>query len=71
MNTEGFPVHGLCFLDATELAPRIRGREISAAEVVEAHLQRIDALMSDWRAPTRSLDTPTNCWAGSTSRQEP
>ena len=44
MTTEGLPVPDLCFIDATELARRIRGRETSAAEVVDAHLGRIDAL---------------------------
>ena len=44
MTTEGLPVSDLCFLDATELARRIRDRETSAAEVVDAHLVRIDAL---------------------------
>jgi len=32
----------ICFLPATELARRIRERELSAAEVMEAHLARID-----------------------------
>ena len=44
MTTEGVPVPNLCFLDATELARRIRSRETSAAEVVDAHLARIDAV---------------------------
>src|SRR3954447_16971302 len=32
----------LCFLTATELAARIRARELSAREVMEAHLAQID-----------------------------
>ena len=32
----------LCFLSATELAKRIRTREVSCREVMEAHLARID-----------------------------
>ena len=32
----------LCFLSATELAKRIRRREVSCREVMEAHLARID-----------------------------
>ena len=31
----------LCFLSATELARRIRTREVSCREVMEAHLARI------------------------------
>ena len=34
----------LCFLSATELARRIRSRELSAAEVMAAHLERIAAV---------------------------
>jgi amidase len=34
----------LCFLSATELARRIRDRELSAREVMEAHLAQIDRL---------------------------
>ncbi len=34
----------ICFLEATELARRIREREVSAAEVMEAHLRRIEAV---------------------------
>ena len=32
----------ICFMTATELAGRIRRRELSAVEVMEAHLQRIE-----------------------------
>src|SRR5436190_15444513 len=32
----------LCFLTATELAARIRARELSAREVMEAHLAQIE-----------------------------
>ena len=34
----------ICFLTATELAWRIRSRELSAVEVVSAHLERIEAV---------------------------
>jgi amidase len=34
----------LCFLPATELARRIRARELSAREVLAAHLDRIEAV---------------------------
>src|SRR5215218_541795 len=34
----------LCFRPATELAAMVRGREISARELLEAHLDRIDRL---------------------------
>ncbi len=33
---------GLCFLDATELARLLRARELSAVEVMEAHLAQIE-----------------------------
>jgi amidase len=36
------PDTGICFLPATELARRIRGRELSAAEVMEAHLEQVE-----------------------------
>ena len=32
----------LCFLQATDLANKLRRREVSAVEVVEAHLQQIE-----------------------------
>ncbi len=34
----------ICFLTATELARRVRERELSAVEVMEAHLARIDRI---------------------------
>jgi amidase len=34
----------LCFLTATELVRRIRGKELSAAEVMAAHLKRIEGV---------------------------
>lgn len=34
----------LCFTDATDLAELIRSRQISAVEIVEAHLRRIEAV---------------------------
>lgn len=33
----------ICFLEAAELSRRIRAKELSAAEVMEAHLRRIEA----------------------------
>jgi Amidase len=36
------PDTGICFLPAPELALRIRGRELSAAEVMEAHLEQVE-----------------------------
>lgn len=34
--------HDLCFLTAVELARRIRSREVSCVEVMEAHLRQIE-----------------------------
>ena len=34
--------HEICFLPAGELARRIRAKELSAAEVMEAHLAQIE-----------------------------
>ncbi len=34
----------ICFADATELARRIQAKELSPVEVVQAHLERIDAI---------------------------
>ncbi|WP_158810418.1 amidase [Beijerinckia sp. L45] len=36
--------HDICDLSATDIATKIRRKELSAVEVTEAHLQRIDAL---------------------------
>ena len=44
MPSQASPVPDLCLLDATELARRIRCREVSAADVVDAHLARMDAM---------------------------
>ena len=44
MPSQASLVPGLCQLDATELARRIRCRQVSAAEVVDAHLARMDAV---------------------------
>ena len=38
------PADELCFLPATELAARIRARDLSATEVMLAHLERIDRI---------------------------
>ena len=32
----------ICFLSATELARRIRAKDLSATEVMEAHLEQIE-----------------------------
>src|SRR4051794_17402595 len=32
----------LCFLPATEMAAKVRGRDVSAREVVEAHFRQIE-----------------------------
>ena len=34
----------ICYADATELATRIRSKDLSPVEVMRAHLQRIEAL---------------------------
>jgi amidase len=39
-------ISDLCFLTATELARRIRARDVSVAEVVQAHLAQIDRVNS-------------------------
>jgi Asp-tRNA(Asn)/Glu-tRNA(Gln) amidotransferase A subunit family amidase len=44
MPSPALPVSDLCLLDATELARRVRCREVSVAEVVDAHLARMDAV---------------------------
>jgi len=36
----------ICYLDATELAARIRAKQLSPCEVVQAHLDRITAINS-------------------------
>jgi aspartyl-tRNA(Asn)/glutamyl-tRNA(Gln) amidotransferase subunit A len=40
----------LCFLSAAELAPQVRKCAVSPVEIVEAHLQRIDAFNDTLRA---------------------
>ena len=42
MDWEGLAMSEICFQTATELARRIREREVSAREVMEAHLAQID-----------------------------
>jgi amidase len=46
----------LCFRPATELAAMLRGREISARELLDAHLERIERLNPDVNAVV-TLDT--------------
>jgi len=36
------PVNEICYMNATELARRIKSGELSAKEVMEAHLSRIE-----------------------------
>ena len=48
----------LCFMSASELAQRIRQRQVSPVEVVEAFLQRIDALNGDLNAYVHVLHEP-------------
>lgn len=44
------PATGLCAMTATELASRIRARDVSSREVVGAHLRRIDETQPDIHA---------------------
>src|SRR5215211_1994906 len=51
----------LCFLTATELARRIHSREVSAREVIEAHLAQIERVNPQVNAivtllPERALE---------------
>ena len=51
----------ICFLTATEIARRVRTKEISAVEVMEAHLTRINRLNKEVNAivtllPERAMD---------------
>ncbi len=51
----------ICFLTATEIARRVRAKEISAVEVMEAHLARINRLNKEVNAivtlvPERAMD---------------
>ena len=51
----------ICFLTATEIARHVRAKELSAAEVMEAHLTRIDRLNKEVNAivtllPERAMD---------------
>ncbi len=51
----------ICSLTATEMARRVRTREVSAVEVMEAHLARIDRLNKEVNAivtllPERAMD---------------
>src|SRR5712671_4800685 len=39
---DGHMKDGLCWLPATELARRMRKRQLTAVEVLEAHLERIE-----------------------------
>lgn len=51
----------ICFLKATEMARRLRAREVSAVEVMEAHLARIERVNKEVNAivtllPERAMD---------------
>jgi aspartyl-tRNA(Asn)/glutamyl-tRNA(Gln) amidotransferase subunit A len=50
------PHADLCYLDATELARRIRAREVSSVEVTRAHLERIAAVNPALNAIVTLLD---------------
>jgi amidase len=57
MNTTATSASDLCFATATELARRIRVREISSAEVTEAFLARIAAHNSKVNAVVQVFET--------------
>jgi amidase len=57
MTTAGTSTSDFCFASATELARRIRDREISSAEVTEAFLARIAAHNSKVNAIVHLLET--------------
>ena len=46
----------VCYADATELAERIRARSISPVEVLQAHLERIEAINSGINAVVTLVD---------------
>jgi aspartyl-tRNA(Asn)/glutamyl-tRNA(Gln) amidotransferase subunit A len=46
----------ICYADATELAARIRAKDLSPVEVLHAHLQRIDALNPTLQAVVTLVD---------------
>jgi len=46
----------ICYCDATELARRIRSKEVSPVEVVRAHLARIDAINPKLNAIVTPID---------------
>ena len=45
MLDQGQTIDPIIRLDASELARRIRGRDLSAAEVTEAHIGRIEDVL--------------------------
>ncbi len=57
MTTAATPTSDVCYATATELARRIRDREISSAEVTEAFLARIAAHNSKLNAIVHLLET--------------
>ena len=55
------PTLDICFMTATELARRIRAKELSARETMDAHLQHIERLNPRVNAivtllPERAMD---------------
>jgi amidase len=53
----------LCFMDAVDLARRIRARELSASEVLEAHLARIERVNPKVNAIVTLLPEPARAAA--------
>ena len=51
----------ICYLDATELARRIRARELSSAEVVGHHLERVEALNPEINAIVTVAGNALDC----------
>lgn len=65
MTTAATSTSDLCYATATELARRIRDREISSAEVTEAFLVRIAAHNSKLNAIVHLLETEARSREGS------
>jgi amidase/aspartyl-tRNA(Asn)/glutamyl-tRNA(Gln) amidotransferase subunit A len=59
---------GLCRLDAVELAGMIRRREVSAVEVVDAHLARVEARQPEVNAYVTRLDAEARLAARAADR---
>ena len=53
----------IAFLDATELAERLRSRTISSLDLLDLYLARIEEHFADARARRRELETrPDEVW---------